>query len=603
MEIDQGAAEPVAASPRKTGKTAAASPRRPSDPAAAQREPGRTAATTPPPTSPSTPEPDRTLVVWCPDWPILAVGADPDTPAAIVEKGLVVACSFAARADGVRRGQKTRDAQRLSPSLALHRRDEGAEARTFEPVLAVLADFTPRVEVLRPGLAAVPLDGPARYFGGEEPVVRAVRDRIGAAGIGAGVGVADGVFAATLAARGDTHVPRGRTRAFLEGFPTSVLDQPELTEPLARLGVRTLGRLADLPADDVAGRFGAAGTAAHRLARGLDARPPAALRQGPDLSVQKVFDPPVDRSDRIVFEAKALADELHDVLAQAGVACVRIAVELHGAGLPDADPAESFYSSGLDAARAAAAALDHPISYRLWRHDGLLSAAAVAERVRWQLAGWQPHTQGAQGSDADHLGSRHHDHHEHPDQGITVLRLVPDRLVPAKGVQPGLWGTDEAPDRIARAAERLQAMLGHHAVTLPARRGGRTPADQGIRTPYGDLPPDTADAAEPWPARLPDPAPTGVLPEPVPVTVTDRTGAPVAVSGRLDVSAPPAALALAGQEELEITSWAGPWPLAERWWDPAHARRRARFQAVTADGRAWLLCVQDGRWHLEAVYE
>jgi protein ImuB len=271
-------------------------------------------------------------------------------------------------------------------------------------------------------------------------------------------------------------------------------------------------------------------------------------------------------------------------------------------------PADTFASSpaGSPVSSPADISTDHPVSHRLWRHDGLLSAAAVAERVRWQLAGWQPQTRTGPDTGEDGVENRtgrpDHDHHDSADHGIVLLRLVPDQLVPARGVQPGLWGTDEAPDRIARAAERLQAMLGHHAVTLPARRGGRTPADQGVRTPYGDLPPEVADAAEPWPARLPDPAPTGVLSELYPVVVTDQAGDPVTVSGRLDLSAAPAALALAAREELAIISWAGPWPLAERWWDPAHARRRARFQAVTADGRAWLLCVQDGRWHLEAVY-
>jgi len=175
-------------------------------------------------------------------------------------------------------------------------------------------------------------------------------------------------------------------------------------------------------------------------------------------------------------------------------------------------------------------------------------------------------------------------------------------------VQPGLWGADEAPDRIARAAERLQAMYGPNAVTLPARRGGRGPADQGVRTPYGDLPPDdllTQQAkAAPWPAALPAPAPADVPVAPRPAAVTDRFGAPVGVSGRLQVSAPPAELAIAEtRERLRILSWAGPWPLAERWWEPTAAVRQARFQVVTDDGRAWLLCLRDGRWFVEAVYD
>jgi protein ImuB len=535
--------------------------------------------------------PDRALAVWCPDWPVVAVGADPDTAAAVVVKGLIVACSSAARAEGVQRGQRTRDAQRLAPGLALFARDEAAEARAFEPVLGVLADFTPRFEVVRPGLAALPLDGPARYFGGEDLVVRAIRDRIGeiagadgAVGhYGAGVGVADGVFAAALAARSDTRVVPGRTAEFLAAFPTSVLDLPELVEPLARLGVRTLGRLAELPVDAVSGRFGAAGVAGHRLARGLDARPPAPLRQGPDLSVAAVFDPPADGSERIVFAAKALADELHAVLAQAGVACVRVAVEIHGV------------------AGAAGAGAEPEVSYRLWRHEGLLSSTAVAERVRWQLSGWQTKLQGIDKAEAEAAHTRVET--ATADQGITGLRLIPDQLVPARGVQPGLWGADEAPDRVARAAERLQAMYGPSAVTVLADRGGRGPLDQGVRTPYGDLPPEPAEPA-PWPAALPAPAPADVPRRPRPAAVTDRFGAPVGVSGRLWVSAPPAELTVPETgERLRILSWAGPWPLAERWWESAAAVRRARFQAVTDDGRAWLLSVRDGGWFVEAVYD
>jgi protein ImuB len=53
---------------------------------------------------------------------------------------------------------------------------------------------------------------------------------------------------------------------------------------------------------------------------------------------------------------------------------------------------------------------------------------------------------------------------------------------------------------------------------------------------------------------------------------------------------------------LDVTAWAGPWPVAEQWWRPQDARRRARFQLVTEDGAAWLAAVQDGRWQLEARY-
>jgi protein ImuB len=52
-----------------------------------------------------------------------------------------------------------------------------------------------------------------------------------------------------------------------------------------------------------------------------------------------------------------------------------------------------------------------------------------------------------------------------------------------------------------------------------------------------------------------------------------------------------------------VTGWTGPWPADERWWDPGASRRRARFQVTTAGGTAYLLAVEGGRWHIEAVYD
>src|SRR5579862_5840687 len=124
----------------------------------------------------------RTLVAWCPDWPVIAAGADLDAPAAVLDgegaRRSVVACSPAAREAGVRRGQRLRDAQRLCPRLEVHARDEAAEARAFEPVVAVAEDLVAAVEVVRPGLIALAARGPARYHGGERALAVLLRDAI-----------------------------------------------------------------------------------------------------------------------------------------------------------------------------------------------------------------------------------------------------------------------------------------------------------------------------------------------------------------------------------------------------------------------------------------
>ena len=75
--------------------------------------------------------------------------------------------------------------------------------------------------------------------------------------------------------RGGRRIP-GRGSRWRPGgagcFDQDLVGQ-DLTRLLTRLGLRTLGDLAALPAGDVASRFGAAGEAAHRLARGLGSRP------------------------------------------------------------------------------------------------------------------------------------------------------------------------------------------------------------------------------------------------------------------------------------------------------------------------------------------
>jgi protein ImuB len=99
--------------------------------------------------------PARTVVVWVPDFPVIAGGGTGGEPVAVVERDVVVACSAAARAEGVRRRMRLRVAQACSPRLRVIERDLVAEMRAFERVAGHLeATVLPRLEVIRPGLLA-----------------------------------------------------------------------------------------------------------------------------------------------------------------------------------------------------------------------------------------------------------------------------------------------------------------------------------------------------------------------------------------------------------------------------------------------------------------
>ncbi|MFV4914904.1 hypothetical protein PFZ49_15595, partial [Microbacterium lacticum] len=153
----------------------------------------------------------RTLVVWVPDWPIVALARDGDEPwdvslpIAIFAKGAVVACSPAARAEGVRRGQRRRDAQARCPHLEVVLDDPVRDHRAFAPVVAAVEEAAPSVQVIQPGLLALRAKGPARFYGGEASAATVLSGAVAAQGIDdVRVAVADGAFTAEQAARRGT---------------------------------------------------------------------------------------------------------------------------------------------------------------------------------------------------------------------------------------------------------------------------------------------------------------------------------------------------------------------------------------------------------------
>jgi protein ImuB len=720
----------------------------------------------------------RTLMVWCPDWPVIAAeiveGVVASGPVVVLSGNRVLACSEAARADGVRRGLRRREAQSRCPQLVVVEHDPARDARAFEPVVAAVEEVAVGVEVIRPGACALAARGPARYFGGEEEAAERIVEQVAqACSVESQVGIADGVFAAGLAARSGRIVASGRTEEFLSLVPVEALDRPELTDLLRRLGIKTLGAFAALPASDVLTRFGFDGALAHRLAGGYDHRPLAVRKPPPDLDVSETYDDPLERVDVAAFAGRVLAERLHDRLAAHGLACTRLGIE--------------------------AVTADGQELHRVWRHDGMLTAAAIAERVRWQLDGWL--TGARRGAPA------------RPTAGLVRLRLVPDGVLFHLGLQPGLWGDAGAErERAHRALSRIQGLLGPDAVVTAVLGGGRSADDQirfvswgdepvpdrpaaahddpipglgsvpvmavtpdqgsatvlrlvtdpgdaagsgraaaglslveppdagaveivvlksspptggvggsdGVRESGGagrsegakesgkarrsgggrsdertvtsagasaaavarerwgiapsaegslaevvNLPPGheaqitsdrallghriedrpegsdgipakadssaepavgeqlrldggppgevggrpgkrragKAPALPPWPGRLPKPAPALVLTQPLAAVVVDAAGTPVGVSARLELTGDPAGLFIENGRAVEITGWAGPWPVDERWWAPVEARRQARFQVRVADGRAFLLSLAGGHWAVAAIYD
>jgi protein ImuB len=154
--------------------------------------------------------------------------------------------------------------------LLQHEGERGEEARRFSLVLRAVDELCPWVEPVALGICTLPARGPSRFFGGDERVVDqlglAVSTVLGATGP-VQVGVADGLFAALLAARAGVVVAPGETRDFLAAWSLAVLRRPDLAVTLQRLGIHTLGQFAALPSRHVLARFGGEAVLCHRVAR------------------------------------------------------------------------------------------------------------------------------------------------------------------------------------------------------------------------------------------------------------------------------------------------------------------------------------------------
>src|SRR5688572_7981200 len=487
----------------------------------------------------------RVMVVWCPDWSVVAALEEADrslrSPAAVLSANVVEVCNGPARAEGVRRGQRRRDAQARCPDLLLLPANPDRDARAFEPVLAVVEDLRPGVAALRPGLLAV--RAPGSWYGSETAAAATACQALVETGVwDVRVGIADDLFTAEQAARvaevqAWTVVAPGESPAFLRSLPVHVLQDDgargrELVGLLQRLGLRTLGDLADLPGDAVEHRLGTYGATVRRRARGEDPALFAARTPPPELDAQVPFEPPLDSVEAITFSVRTTAERFISQLAHHQLVATGVRVEAESDGVV--------------------------CSSRVWLHPRHFGARDLVDRVHWQL------------QSADVGGSlRARKESGAVRAPIERIRFVPEVVESAAAHGEALWGS-ASDDLVERGVARVQGMIGFDAVLRPVLQGGRSPAARQALVPWGERPVDLRPLERPWPGRVPGPAPVRVFAAPPDAEVVDDTGQEVRVTDRGVVSGEPRQFRVTGQcpgrvdggvlPWQPVTAWAGPWP-------------------------------------------
>jgi protein ImuB len=205
----------------------------------------------------------------------LALAPEPGGPQVVGE------VSGAAETFGVRAGMRLAEALGRCPGLVLVPPDPPVAEATWERTLRRLEGIGAAVEPARPGEAFFAIEPLRGLLGGPERVLAGARRALGPpVRLGAGP---TRLCASAAARRMRTRRPvpivtERAARGFVARLPVGILrerlagewERASVPETLERVGVRTLGELAGLPADAVADRFGEPGLLALRLARGHD---------------------------------------------------------------------------------------------------------------------------------------------------------------------------------------------------------------------------------------------------------------------------------------------------------------------------------------------
>ncbi|MCC6179479.1 MAG: hypothetical protein IT305_29570 [Chloroflexi bacterium] len=568
-----------------------------------------------------------------------------------------------------------REAELQWPDIAYRADDPPRFARAFAPILDALAEVSPTVEWSEvPEGVPLPIrfDARARYavfldgtgldvlYGSEmhlgQRIVRDITERTGHL---VRVGIADGRYAAWLAARmgassppspGEPSPPGplsppgergpggegrvvapGGDRRFLAPLPAGMLPlPPEARERVAHLGVETLGEFARLPVNALRHRFGPDGVAARALAAGLDGAPlrprPAPLILRDALELEWVeWD-----LDRLAFLLKCLADRLSVRLRHHGLGCGRLRVtwqfeeggETWDIGVSTGRHAEkgtdNTQSSGAERGRQPVSGVDAPGAgsrgdERGWpssdggREDGG-SGGGRSFVALVRLA--EPAAGGARL--LEHL--RWHVEGLRPEafrdpvtgtvRGVRGIAVEAEELVPLGGRQlallPGADGRLPRPEQLLaaqRVLARLQARWGEPAVRQAELCTARRP-EAAFRWHAASLtgsPTSKSTSSANRPAAETQSSALWLAAEPEPVEV-ERGG--MTANGRRR-----SASIRRGGRVRRIVRAAGPWRLLESW-SPVPIARDT-YHVVTSDGAAhWLIHDRlEDRWSILGTFD
>jgi DNA polymerase-4 len=255
----------------------------------------------------------------------------------IVGVGVVLAASYEAKARGVRTAMGGRQALELCPDAVVVPPRMDAYTQASKDVFAIFRDTTPLVEGISIDEAFLEVGGLRHIVGTPEQVAIRLRQRVKVeVGLPISVGIARTKFLAKVASavskpNGLLLVEPDRERDFLHPLPVERLwGVGKVTaEKLHRLGIRTVGQLAELEeatAERLLGK--ASGAHLHALARLRDPRPVDTTRRRGSIGSQRALGRRPRTPDELDLMLTQIVDRLARRLRDGGRACRTVVLRL-----------------------------------------------------------------------------------------------------------------------------------------------------------------------------------------------------------------------------------------------------------------------------------
>lgn len=229
-------------------------------------------------------------------------------------RGVVSSASYEARRYGVRSAMPTSQARARCPHAVYLAPDFTAYTEASRAVMQIFRDVTPLVEPLSLDEAFLDVAGARRLFGSPATIARLIRRRVAdEQGLTCSVGVAPSKFVAKLGSTrakpdGLLVVPPGQVLDFLHPLPVDALwgVGERAAETLRRLGLATVGDLAEAPPGMLRRAVGAAAAAhLHELAWGRDPRRVSPEHVDKSIGAEVTFD--ADVADPLEIRRALLA--------------------------------------------------------------------------------------------------------------------------------------------------------------------------------------------------------------------------------------------------------------------------------------------------------